>query len=56
MTFEAIHESMSRKGYRQEWMEELPSCLERTDQKLDCVYRKFKLGKVFEGLKNHLAV
>ena len=56
MTFEAIHESMSRKGYRQGWMHELPSCLERTDRKLNGVYRKYKLAKVFEGLQNYLSI
>ena len=54
MIFLAISESMVRKGYSQSWMKELPLCIKATDQKLNFIARRSKLGRVFKALKDYL--
>lgn len=51
---ESLNDSFKRKGYNFQWMEELPTCLERTDSQLGFTARRWKLNKMFRALRNRL--
>jgi len=51
MLFEAISDSLSRKGYSQLWMRDLPICLANTDKKLNNFQQKHHLSRLFKSFK-----
>lgn len=54
MLFEGIKQSLKRKGYKEEWMEQLSINIKITDRKLGFYSHKYELSRLFHGLRQAL--